>query len=44
MALIIYSGKAGAGKTYTLLKEIIRQSEEHRDRTYYVIVPEQFTM
>lgn len=44
MALIIYSGKAGAGKTYALLQEIIRQSEEHRDRTYYVIVPEQFTM
>ncbi len=37
-------GNSGSGKSYYLYKNVIEQSMEHPDRTYIVLVPEQFTM
>ncbi|MDO4277118.1 MAG: helicase-exonuclease AddAB subunit AddB [Eubacteriales bacterium] len=44
MSLQFIIGSSGAGKSYYAYEEVIRQSREHPDRLYYVIVPEQFTM
>lgn len=44
MAVQFVLGAAGTGKTEYLYREVIRQAAEHRDRSYYFIVPEQFTL
>ncbi len=44
MALTFYTGSAGSGKTTMLLTELIRQSEAAKDRRFFLIVPEQYTM
>ncbi len=44
MALTIYTGGAGSGKTFALLSRIIQESMKHPEQQFYVIVPEQATM
>ncbi|MBO4901160.1 MAG: PD-(D/E)XK nuclease family protein [Lachnospiraceae bacterium] len=44
MALKCWLGNAGSGKSYRLYEEVIKEAREHPDRTYLVIVPEQFTL
>ena len=44
MSLEIIAGSSGAGKSYTVYREIIAASLAHPDKQYLVIVPEQFTM
>ena len=44
MAVTIYTGSSGSGKTYAVLKDVIRRSLEEPFRKFFVIVPEQFTM
>lgn len=44
MALQLIFGGSGAGKSYMLFEHIIKESIEHPQRNYLVIVPEQFTM
>lgn len=44
MALQLILGGSGAGKSHYLYHKIIQESMEHPERTYLVIVPEQFTM
>lgn len=44
MPLQFIIGNSGAGKSYTVFQNLIRDSIEHPDQLYYVIVPEQFTM
>ncbi len=42
MQLIL--GGAGSGKTTYLYQKVIKESLEHPDQLYFIIVPEQFTM
>ena len=44
MSLQIVTGSSGAGKSYTIYKELIDVSMAHPEKQYLVIVPEQFTM
>ncbi len=44
MSLQIFAGGSGAGKSYTVYQELIEASIAHPERTFLVIVPEQFTM
>ena len=44
MALQFILGGAGSGKTRYLYETAIRESMEHPDTQYLVVVPEQFTM
>lgn len=44
MALTMYVGGAGAGKTHALMTHIIKESIDHPKTQYLVIVPEQATM
>ena len=44
MALQLVIGNSGAGKTYRVYEDMIRESIEAPEKQYYVIVPEQFTM
>ena len=44
MSLQLILGNSGAGKTHFACTHIIEQSILHPDVSYYVIVPEQFTM
>lgn len=44
MALQFILGGAGSGKTRYLYETAIKESMEHPDRQYLVVVPEQFTM
>ena len=44
MSLQFFIGSSGAGKSHTAFEEIIRESVQHPDRQYLVIVPDQFTM
>lgn len=44
MALQLVLGSSGAGKTQRVYEDVIRESLEHPEKQYYVIVPEQFTM
>ena len=44
MSLQIIAGSSGAGKSYTIYQELIQSSIAHLERTFLVIVPEQFTM
>lgn len=44
MSLQFIIGNSGAGKSYYAYQTVIEESIRHPDITYYVIVPEQFTM
>ncbi|MCI5759116.1 MAG: helicase-exonuclease AddAB subunit AddB [Eubacterium sp.] len=44
MSLEFVAGRSGAGKSYQVYREIIRESMEEPERQFLVIVPEQFTM
>lgn len=44
MALQLYLGSSGSGKSYRLYRRMIENSIEDRNTEYLVIVPEQFTM
>lgn len=44
MSLQFIIGNSGAGKSHYAYQRIIRESMEHPEKLYYVIVPEQFTM
>ena len=44
MALKCWLGNAGSGKSHQVYEEVIREAGMHKDRTYLVIVPEQFTL
>ena len=44
MALKLWLGNAGSGKSYSLYEEVIREAQQHKDLNYLVIVPEQFTL
>lgn len=44
MALQFIIGRAGAGKTYTLIKEMIDKSQEMPQKKFVAVVPEQYSM
>ena len=44
MALKLWLGNAGSGKSHQLFEEVIREAQQHKDLNYLVIVPEQFTL
>ena len=44
MSLQFIIGSSGCGKSHFAYKTLIKASIEHPKQTYYVIVPEQFTM
>lgn len=44
MSLQFIFGNSGSGKSHCLYERIIRESEEHPEKNYIVLVPEQFTM
>lgn len=44
MSLQFIFGNSGAGKSHYLYKWIVKESLEHPQRNYIVLVPEQFTM
>ena len=44
MSLKLITGSAGCGKTEALFREIIGESRRYPDKTFLVIVPEQFSM
>ena len=44
MALQFIMGRAGAGKTYTLIKDMIDKSIKMPQKRFVVVVPEQYSM
>ena len=44
MALQFILGPAGSGKSRYIYEEMIRESLEHTNRQYLLLVPEQYTM
>jgi len=44
MSLRFIMGSSGSGKSTYLYEEIVRLAREYPEQTFYVIVPEQFTM
>ena len=44
MGLQFVFGGSGAGKSTTVYEKIIRQSTEHPEKNYLIMVPDQFTM
>ena len=44
MSLKLLMGPSGSGKTYRLYGDLIRNSMEHPEKSYLIVVPEQFTM
>lgn len=44
MSLQFVLGNSGSGKSHWLFRHTIREAGQHPDKTYLVIVPEQFTM
>lgn len=44
MSLQFIIGSSGAGKSHYIYEKVIRDSLLHREKNYYVVVPEQFTM
>ncbi len=44
MSLQLILGASGSGKTTYLYDQVIQASMKRPDRTYFIIVPEQFTM
>ncbi len=44
MSLILVPGASGSGKSHTLFKAMLKEANEHPDRRYIVLVPEQNTL
>ena len=44
MSVQIITGGSGSGKSHYIYEKIIRESMEHPERRYLVIIPEQFSM
>lgn len=44
MSLHFILGNSGAGKSHYLYERILAEAADNPDRTYYILVPEQFTM
>ncbi len=44
MALQLWMGNAGSGKSHKLYQHIIKESNKHKELTYLIVVPEQFTL
>lgn len=44
MSLHLILGNSGAGKSHYLYEHILKEAAQHPERTYYVLVPEQFTV
>lgn len=44
MSLNIILGNSGSGKSHYIYKKIIDESQKHSDKSYIILVPEQFTM
>ena len=44
MALKLFLGNSGCGKTQYMYEQVVRLAEKHPRTNYLVIVPEQFTM
>ncbi|MEE1114391.1 MAG: helicase-exonuclease AddAB subunit AddB [Eubacterium sp.] len=44
MSLQFVTGSSGAGKSYTVYKDLIEESIAHPEKQFLVIVPDQFTM
>ena len=44
MSLQFVFGNSGAGKSYALYQQVIRESKEQPEQKFLVLVPEQFTM
>lgn len=44
MALQLWMGNSGSGKSYRLYQHVIREAGKHPELTYLVVVPEQFTL
>lgn len=44
MSLKLLMGPSGSGKTHRLYGELIKESMEHPEKNYLIVVPEQFTM
>ncbi len=44
MSLQFVTGNSGSGKSHTVFQRIIREAGEHPERSYLVVVPEQFTL
>ena len=44
MALQLILGSSGAGKSYILYQEMIKESMEQPEKNYLILVPEQFSM
>lgn len=44
MALQFIIGRSGSGKTHKIYEDLIREAMEHRDKSYFFIVPEQYTL
>ncbi len=44
MALTFIAGPSGCGKSHYIYSKIIKESLENKDRHFFILVPEQFTM
>lgn len=44
MALQLWMGNSGSGKSYRLYQHVIGEAKKHPEQTYLVVVPEQFTL
>lgn len=44
MSLQIIAGSSGSGKSQYIYERIVREAQEHPDRQYLILVPEQFNM
>ena len=44
MSLSLIIGNSGSGKSTSIYTRIIKESMEHKDKNFLVIVPEQYTM
>ncbi len=44
MSLLLVPGASGSGKSHTLFKAMLKEAQEHPDRRYIVLVPEQNTL
>lgn len=44
MALQLYMGNSGSGKSYAVYNKIIKEAAENKKEKYLILVPEQFTM
>ena len=44
MSLQLIIGSSGFGKSYRMYQDIIRESMEHPEKKYLILVPEQFTL